>query len=214
MTPESLFTSLSSQLGTRKQRSLQLIHQICAEQQERNSHDFSIATIGKLSKARGGPSEQAIRNKNGDEYRQLIASWQCTNNHKKLGRTPVEQPQDVLKLINEPSVRAEVGLMLAELKQLRGEVRLLKSLNKDTIIIDKSIHLRGSSNSKVELLPAIPLSSAELHALENAISPATFENNGWQEDPKDNSVRNQHGRKVFEAGFVSAIKTVLDHTKK
>lgn len=214
MTPDSLFESLSSKLGTRKQRSLQLIHQIYAEQQERNSHDFSIATIGKLSKARGGPSEQAIRNKNGDEYRQLIASWQCANNHKKLGRTPVEQPQDVLKLINEPSVRAEVGLMLAELKQLRGEVRLLKSLHKDTIIIDKSIHLRGNSNSKVELLPAIPLSSAELHALESVISLATFENNGWREDPKDYSVRNQHGRKIFETGFVSAIKTVLDHTKK
>lgn len=188
--PDDVYEQLHQAASSRKKRSLELIHEICREQQERNSNDFSIATVGKLSKSRGGPSEQAIRNKNGESYRMLISAWQTVSQKFKRGQRSV-----------------------AELRQLRGENRLLKSLNKDQIVIDRSVRLPAPSKAKVELLPAVPLSSMEIHALTTAIASQALDENGWQANP-DGSIRNQHGRKIFEPGYVDAIEKVLEHTQK
>jgi hypothetical protein len=57
------------------QRSLDLIYSICKELYQSGRSDFSVATIGRLSSQRGGPSIQAIRNKNGERYRSLVKAW-------------------------------------------------------------------------------------------------------------------------------------------
>jgi hypothetical protein len=75
MTPDELLDLLKAKSNTRKQRSLEIINGICREQLDRGSSDFSIATIGRLSSERGGPSPQTIRNKGGDDFRALIATW-------------------------------------------------------------------------------------------------------------------------------------------
>jgi hypothetical protein len=59
----------------RTQRSLEIVHQVCREQYERGSPDFSYGTIGKLSGEIGGPQAQPIRNKTGEVYRRLIDIW-------------------------------------------------------------------------------------------------------------------------------------------
>jgi hypothetical protein len=79
---EQLFENLMNEASSRKQTSLRIINNICNEQILRNSPDFSIATIGKISKLQGGPSEQAIRNKNGEAYRLLITAWSINPNRR------------------------------------------------------------------------------------------------------------------------------------
>ena len=51
-----LLEALCAGAGPRKASSLRLIHAICVEQRDRGSADYSIATIGRLSAARGGPA--------------------------------------------------------------------------------------------------------------------------------------------------------------
>lgn len=70
--PIKLFGQLSENASTRKKRSLEIIHNICKEQNERGSKDFSIPTISRLSVKEKGPSEQTIRNKSGEDYRVLM----------------------------------------------------------------------------------------------------------------------------------------------
>jgi len=68
MTPNDLLDAFCNGAHPRKQQSLRLIYRLCEEQHDRGSSDFSIATIGRLSAAVGGPSAAAIRNKTGDAY--------------------------------------------------------------------------------------------------------------------------------------------------
>lgn len=70
-----LVSKLSEDASTRKTRSIEVIHNICQEQYDRGSKDFSIATISRLSKECDGPSEQTIRNKNGADYRAILKAW-------------------------------------------------------------------------------------------------------------------------------------------
>ena len=115
----------------------------------------------------------------------------------------------LLQHIQNPSIRAEVGLLFAEIKQLRGENRILKALNKDKIIIDRSMHIANHNTSNIEFIPNFTLDTAEKHALLHAINPQIIEDNGWSIQ-KNGSILNENGRKIFEAYFVSAIKKVLD----
>ena len=56
--PEELIAQLTENASTRKKQSLEIIHNICKEQYEGGSKDFSVATIAKISSQYGGPSEQ------------------------------------------------------------------------------------------------------------------------------------------------------------
>lgn len=180
---------------------------------ERNSHDFSISTIGKLSQKLGGPAEQAIRNKNGADYRQLIASWLYKSEQTRKKSKVIPKQEDILQLINDPVIRAEVGLMLAEIRNLRGENRLLKSLTKDKIVIDRSVRIAPNMGNSIELLPAVPLSVTEIKALESAVSDRIFNENGWNKND-DGSVRNEYGRKIYEPGYVLAILKILEQAAR
>lgn len=73
--PENALGALKQGATTRMQRSLDLIYGICKELYQSGKFDFSVATVGRLSSQRGGPSVQAIRNKNGERYRSLVKAW-------------------------------------------------------------------------------------------------------------------------------------------
>ena len=73
--PEELAMQLMENASTRKKNSIEKIHNICREQYNRGSKDFSVATISRISIENGGPSEQTIRNKSGSDYRAILKSW-------------------------------------------------------------------------------------------------------------------------------------------
>lgn len=210
MTPSELLAQFKDQSNVRKQRSLQLIDDICREQKERGSMDFTVATVGKLSEQRGGPSCQAIRNKSGADYRALIATWasHAGSAAKKAvaGSTP-GRDESLLKRIEDPVIRAEVGFLLADNRKLKGQIRLLQQALQHPIVIDQRHGLTPAKEG--DLLLATDLSELERDALTHATSETCLTENGWVADRRGAVVDSVSGRKIFKNGFISALRKLL-----
>lgn len=217
LSPESVLAALQRDATTRTQQSLTLIHTICSEQHASGSRDFSVATIGKICSGRGGPSPQAIRNASGEHYRALLKAWAtyAEGATRKLpARLEPGVADDVLRMIPDAAVRALVGSFLAENRKLKAENILLKS--QANVVIDRRpvAALVGSASSpSVQVIPPLStLMPLEVDALRHAISDDLLKNMGWTVDGKTGRVsKGTHA--IFRAGFVTAIKKVLDATR-
>ena len=173
--PEIVLAALRQDASKRTQQSLALINAICNDQYESGSKDFSVATIGKLSSADGGPSPQAIRNVTGRNYRALLAAW--ANYAEGHTRKPPANKEsgvatDILDMISDAAVRALVGSFLAENRKLKAENMLLKT--HASVVIDRrpaSLNSASKAFTGVQILPPlINLMSLEIDALRHAIS--------------------------------------------
>jgi hypothetical protein len=212
VTPEELLAQLKAAArNARKQRNLDLIFEVCREQKQRGSSDFTIATIGRLSEARGGPKHQSIRNENGDGYRALIACWaNHTGGHtKRPTKAPDELNERLLRLIPDPAVRAAVGAQLAEARKLKSENRLLQQ-HANLVIDMRPAGAPQLPKQPVELLPSFAgrLKPSEVAALKEAISPKLLTSHGWQAHP-NGKITTEKGRLIFPPSFVTAIQKVL-----
>ncbi len=214
LAPEDVLTALQRDATSRTRQSLELIYTLCKEQYEAGNLDFSVATIGRLSAARGGPSTQAIRNATGEHYRTLLKAW--ANHVDGAVRKPAVRPEpgvadDVLTMIPDPAVRAVVGSFLAENRKLKAENTLLKT--QAQVVIDRrpgSAMSAPTTHSSVQVLPALStLLPLEVDALRHAVSDELFAKMGWRVDTKTGRV-SKDGHAIFRAGFATAIKKVLD----
>jgi hypothetical protein len=209
--PNELFEQLSENASTRKKRSLEIIHKICEEQNERGSKDFSIPTISRLSSKEKGPSEQTIRNKDGEDYRALMKSWaDFANGSTKKTKTKQESTtsDEVLAGVTDPTIRALVGVILAENRKLKSENSLLKQQTK--LIIDMKPLARPllNANENTEALPQISnLIPSEIDALKNAISDEFLKERDFTTDQQGRI--KFKGRTLYKAGYVTAIKKIL-----
>ncbi|WP_203219215.1 gamma-mobile-trio protein GmtX [Pseudoalteromonas sp. S16_S37] len=59
---------------TRTTNALTVLNAVLEQQSRITPLDFSMATIGRLSKELGGPSTQTIRNRTGKHFQQLIVT--------------------------------------------------------------------------------------------------------------------------------------------
>ena len=215
--PEVVLAALQQDASTRTRQSLMLIHTICGEQHASGSKDFSVATIGKMSSGRGGPSPQAIRNVSGAHYRALLSAWASYADgatRKPPARVESGVADDVLDMIADAAVRALVGSFLAENRKLKAENMLLKT--QANVVIDRRpvSALSGlPSSTVVQVIPPLSiLMPLEVDALRHAISDEQLKNMGWTVDAKTGRV-SKGGHAVFRAGFATAIKKVLDATR-
>lgn len=216
--PDEVLASLKTQASGRGQKTLDLIHAICREQDASGIHDYSVRTIGRVSRERGGPSEQALRNKGGERYRALMAAWAGYTGSATRKLPAKAEPgvaDDVLSMIADARVRALVGSFLAENRKLKAENALLKSAA--NIVIDRRPPTpSGAQLTNVAVQVIEPLSvllPAEVEALEHAISDELMKQMGWTADPKTGRVR-QGNTSIFRSGFVDGIKKVLAATSK
>lgn len=85
-----------------RHRNLDVIHRICAELHAKNSQDFSITTIGRLSQERGGISKQALYNQTSSYLRDLIKAWAA------LAGKPLKKPAKPSKPLAESEWLKEV----------------------------------------------------------------------------------------------------------
>lgn len=203
---EALLEALCAHADPRKSLSLRLIHTICVEQRDRGSADYSIATIGRLSADRGGPAAGAIRNKTGEAYRALIKTFADSatgGKARNANSAHADQVDLIMEGVTDPVLRARLGLLLAELKATRAQLLAARHIASQTATLD--LTPPAPSNPR----PAPHLSPLEVRALENAISPATLDHWGWQVDESGRIVTD-NGRTVFAAGFVTAIRTILE----
>ncbi len=178
---------------------------------ERGSKDFSIPTIGRLLAKVKGPSEQTIRNKEGADYRALMQCWASyvdgvTKKPKAKQESAISE--EILEGITDPTIRALVGVVLAENRKLKGENSLLK--RQTTITIDMRTHTRPilNSSANVEILPLMSnLLPSEITALQHAISDEFLKEQGWTTDGQGRIKYKEHS--IYKAGYVTAIKKVL-----
>jgi len=217
MNPHELLEELLKLANARKRQSLQIIHDICREQHERGSRDFSIACIGRLSEKRGGPKTQPIRNKSGEEFRALINAWATFTGgaSRKVAKPKENFLSEVLRQIPDAAVRAVMGNALAENTKLKGQLNALKS--QTNIVIDQRLTIPSTtyqSTASDEIFEVHNgLTEIEVAALQHAISGDFLADQGWIAEP-NGRVKNASGRSLYKAGYVTAIQKILNANKK
>ena len=212
LAPEEVMELLKAGAKTaRTENSLNIIHEVCREQYERGSNDFSYSTIGKLSERLGGPRAQPIRNVTGAVYRTLIDAWaKFAGGRKSNGSTPRHRglEDDVLSLIDDAVARVLVQNYISENKKLKHENTVLKVAVKETVIIDLSGKNRPVATGVEVVTPASFLLEQERTALRNAISSENIRKQGWTINEQNGSVT-RGPLPVFSPGFASAIRKIL-----
>ena len=210
MAPEELLETLKAKSNSRKQRSLDVVYAVCQEQAKADSRDFSIATIGRLSAERSGPSPQTIRNKGGIDFRELITTWakHADGATKKPPKLQESGLYSILEKIEDSAVRSIVGTILAKNTKLQGEVNLLK--RQAEIVIDRRTipFVPAPNDADHQATLQNHLTSSEQAALQHAVSDELMEQEGWSIESSGRIV-NSLGRTIFKAGFATAIKKTL-----
>ena len=213
---DELLIVLSKDASPRKKRSLEIIYNVCKEQSERGSKDFSPVTIGRLSEGAGGPKERTIRNEDGKGYRAIMNAWANYTNGVTKKPRGVKEPSvtdEILAGITDPTIRALVGVIMAENRKLKGENSLLK--HSTTLTLDMRPDARPVINNEVSVEifpPTYNLLPSEIEALKHAISKDLLDDQGWT--PDDQGRIKHKGRTVFKVGYVTAIKKVLSSCLK
>lgn len=180
--------------------------------------NYSIATIGRLSKADNGISTVSIRNKTGEHFRLLIDAWATKANttmkkplvpQSRLRETPSNM--DLLRRLDDPALRAVFGQVIAERNKLRVENRILKQ-NMEVVVDIRPNQLVQAKqvNEGVTILSALDslLLPSEIEALEDAIHEQKMTQRGWTVS-KYGAVKDEYERPIFKNGFVLAIKKIL-----
>ncbi len=214
----TILEDLKRDKSERTQISLDKLNALLEKRFNSGNKDFSIATIGRASKAEGGIGEVSIRNKSGEHFRFLIDAW-AAKAKTTMKKPPVahsrkkETPSDMelLKRLDDPALRAVFGQIIAERNKYKSENHILK--NKKEVMIDmrpNSIINTSRGQSTVELLPALDgiLVNSEIEALRDAIDENKIASKGWTVT-NHGAVKDENGRPLFKAGFLTAIQKIL-----
>ena len=208
MHPDDLLDQLKTTATPRKQKTLDLIHEVCREQYERGSKDFSVATIARIAADRGGPSKGAIHNATGDDYKGLIKAWaeHTGGVTRKVRQVSANPYAALIEKIENPALRSMMNGILAENRQMRREITLLKAEG------NRVIDMRPQSKEPRETVQILPASHGlyptEIEALRHAVSDRLLEDEGWTTD-SEGRVINEVGRAIYKAGYVSAVRKIV-----
>lgn len=206
--PNELCKKLKQSATSRTAKSIDIIHQVCTEQAERGSSDFTVATIGRLSEAAHGPKTQAIRNKTGGQYRALIQSWAKFKKPLKVSSGKVKDKYSWVDDITDSRIKWLVLDLVAQQSRLTGQLQLAKE--------QANIHIDLRPIAQSESLGGVPLPSlttpkllkSEILALSHSIDSTQFAKKGWIADERGR-VMDEKGSEVFKVGFISAIEKLL-----
>ncbi len=203
---------------SRTQESLDKLNALLETRFNAGEKDYSIATIGRVSKAQGGVGTVSIRNKTGEHFRLLIDAW-ATKANTTMKKPPLPQSRkldtpsdmDLLKRLDDPAMRAVFGQIIAEKNKLKAENRILKQ-NAEVVVDMRPNQFTHAEqvHQDVEVLPSLDsvLLQADIEALEDAINEDKMAQRGWTVS-KYGAVKDEDGRPLFKNGFVLAIQKVL-----
>jgi len=123
-------------------RNFEVIHEICRELSETSgAKTYTPAAMGRISEARGGPSLNTLYSPKGKHFRELMTAWDEWSAEKpkessEKTESPLGRDNDVLEKIDDIVLRSYVGIVMADRRRLRGEVRALRSLSTGVPVID------------------------------------------------------------------------------
>lgn len=213
-----ILEDLKSNKSQRTKDSLDKLNALLEAHFNAGEKDYSIATIGRISKANGGVGTVSIRNKTGKHFRLLIDAWATkANTTMKKPLVPqskqrgIPSDMDLLLRLDDPALRAVFGQIIAEKKKLKSENHILKK-NVEVVVDmrpNQVIHVE-QVHQGVAVLPALNglLLPSEIEALEDAINEQKMIQRGWTV-LKHGAVKDEHERPLFKNGFVFAIQKVL-----
>ena len=201
-TPYKVCEILKQGASSRTIKALDIIHQVCIEQSNRGSSDFTIAMIGRLSKEAHGPGIQAIRNKTGGKYQALIKSWAAFKKPTNAVSGKVKEKDEWVNDIKESHIKWLVLDLIADNSRLRGQLQLAKEQS------NINIDMRSETNKTQQHLKTQSLLPDEREALSHAIDEQEILSKKWSIGELG-EVFDANGEELFQIGFVAAIEKIL-----
>jgi len=196
MTPQETLEKLKTTTSERCHRSLELIYEVCLEQQKSGINNFSVANIAKVGQSRGIPKAQSIRNSTGDAYRTLIDSFSKSNGKKTS--TFSARHNDWIEKIKDSNIKLLVRSQEADLKKAEKLIR-------EFIPIKSIIEVTDFT----EETPYTPLSELERRALEHILSPE-FEKKLNLTKGKQGQMTINNSELLFKVATIDAINKALE----
>jgi hypothetical protein len=185
-----------------KKDNLRTVHEVCRTHHASGNKDFSLPVIGPKVEAAGALKAAALKTKQSQDYRELIAAWAAYAGpaDPKQPTVPRGAMAEWMMKIPDPAARSLVQSVMVERDKLRHQVNTLKAHANITIDLRPKV---------VEVLaPASMLTSMEREALERAISAELLAKEGWSEGPRGEIVA-ASGRRVFDNGFATGLRKLL-----
>lgn len=203
------YEAICKQAKSEKTRkTLELINRICLEQLQSGEMDFSIANIGAHCEENNGISTQAIRNKSGKLYRDLINIY-AEFVPKPVSRTNRNKEHDWVNDIESQTIQWLVRDLITTNTALTAEVNQLRTdlLNSEVPI---QVVNKKSQDSELTALPSkASYTNSETNALKSAIDPNHLALKGLSIGERGEII-DSDGKPVFKPGFVRAIEKTLD----
>ncbi|EKO3837276.1 TPA: gamma-mobile-trio protein GmtX [Vibrio harveyi] len=203
ITPEQVLSQLKKKASSRVQNSLDAVFTICKEQQERGLSDFSYSTIARLGKGRGVPAAQSIRNKTGESYRTLIASFNSsTKDQPRPARNTSKGKMHAwIDELDDPVVKLQANILYAQKKEAE---RLLN----EVVPISQVIEVFDNVDVSVA---SIKLTELERSALEYLISREFLRRHQLELGKNGSIVSTDTQKSFFPVATLDAIKKALQN---
>ncbi|EPF7976149.1 gamma-mobile-trio protein GmtX [Vibrio harveyi] len=203
ITPEEVLSQLKKKASSRVKSSLEAVFTICKEQQERGLNDFSYSTIARLGKGRGVPAAQSIRNKTGESYRTLIASFNSsTKDQPRSARSTSKGKMHAwIDELDDPVVKLQANILYAQKKEAE---RLLN----EVVPINQVIEVFDNVDVSVA---SIKLTELERSALEYLISSEFLRRHQLELGKNGSIVSSDTQKSFFPVATMDAIKKALQN---
>ncbi|MCJ2378776.1 hypothetical protein LNL84_18360 [Vibrio sp. ZSDZ34] len=206
ISPEQVLSQLKKNASSRVQNSLDAVFNICKEQQERGLSDFSYSTIARLGKGRGVPAAQSIRNKTGEPYRTLIASFSDsvpsqpkTNQANNKGKMYAWIDE-----LDDPVVKLQANILYSQKKEAE------RMLN-EVVPISQVIEVFEIFDNVDVSAASIKLTDLERNALEFLFSPEFLRRNKLELGRNGSIVSSETQKSFFPVATLDAIKKALQN---
>ncbi|MGB5120984.1 MAG: gamma-mobile-trio protein GmtX [Vibrio fluvialis] len=203
ISPQIVLEQLKKTVSSRIQSSLDAIYQICIEQQERGLSEFSYSTIARLGKGRGVPAAQSIRNKTGEPYRTLIASFVKASgkSEKPKATTSKSKRYAWIDELKDPVVKLQANILYSQ--KIAAE-----KLVKEIAPIDQVIEIFDGDSSASS---TAKLTNLERDALEHLISSEFLRRQRLEIGPNGSILTVDEQETFFPVATLDAIKKALQY---
>ena len=154
--PQELFDQMiAGEPHPSKRRGLEIIHTICKERFEAKATSWTVASIGRLSEERSGPTAASLRQPKLEYYRALIKAWEAASRvaHPHESKRSANTA-DWIKGIEDLTRRQLTYIMKRDLELAQAEVRRLKRLLPDGGVLKVSLSTTAQARASFDPTPS------------------------------------------------------------